>query len=123
MAIVHQPRVAVRLHMLLWHLADRWGRVRPDGIPVSLQLTHAVLADVIAAQRPSVSVALSELAKQDRVRSVKGGWLLSGERPVELLELRTSPMSGSNAAGSGRDASVSSDGVRGGARRSAARSR
>jgi CRP/FNR family cyclic AMP-dependent transcriptional regulator len=26
MATVHQPHVDVRLHMLFWHLADRWGR-------------------------------------------------------------------------------------------------
>ena len=31
MAIVHQPRVETRLHMLFWHLAGRWGRVRNDG--------------------------------------------------------------------------------------------
>ena len=36
MAIVHQARVDVRLHMLLWHLAGRWGWVRSDGIVVSL---------------------------------------------------------------------------------------
>ena len=30
MAIVHHPRVDVRLQMTFWHLADRWGRVR-DG--------------------------------------------------------------------------------------------
>ena len=37
MAIVYQARVDVRLHMLLWHLAYRWGEVRPDGtvLPVA----------------------------------------------------------------------------------------
>src|SRR5437763_11182436 len=28
MAIVHQARIDVRLHMLLWHLSRRWGRVQ-----------------------------------------------------------------------------------------------
>ncbi len=92
MAIVHQPRVGIRLQMLLWHLADRWGRVGPDGIIVPLQITHAVLADLVAARRPSVTVALSELAKQGQVRSIQRGWLLSGEPPVELLELRDPPL-------------------------------
>ena len=37
MAIVHQARVDVRLHMLFWHLAARWGRVGSDGVTVPLQ--------------------------------------------------------------------------------------
>ena len=88
MAIVHQPRVDVRLRMLFWQLADRWGRVRPDGVSVPLHLTHAVLADLVAARRPTVSSALSELADRGLVRSIGAGWLLSGEPPGELLELR-----------------------------------
>ena len=71
MAIVHQPRVDVRLHMLLWQLADRWGRVRSDGVRLPLQLTHAVLADLVAARRPTVTSALSELADQ-RSRTRRG---------------------------------------------------
>src|SRR5258708_6824656 len=31
MAIVHQARVDIRLHMLFWHLAARWGRVGSGG--------------------------------------------------------------------------------------------
>ena len=62
MAIVHQARVDVRLHMLLWHLAARWGRVRSDGTVLRLRLTHAVLADLVAARRPTVTTALSDLA-------------------------------------------------------------
>ncbi len=50
MAIVHQPRVDVRRHMLFWHLADRWRRVRSDGTLVPLRLTHQVLADLPAAR-------------------------------------------------------------------------
>ncbi|MBS1862767.1 MAG: hypothetical protein JSS68_13765 [Actinobacteria bacterium] len=32
MAIVHQPRVEVRLRILLWMLAGRWGRRVPEGL-------------------------------------------------------------------------------------------
>jgi hypothetical protein len=81
MAIVHQARVDVRLHMLLWHLAGRWGRVRSDGIVVPLRLTHTVLADLVAARRPTVTSALSELARQGAVRAIREGWLLSGNAP------------------------------------------
>jgi CRP/FNR family cyclic AMP-dependent transcriptional regulator len=88
MAIVHQPRVDVRLHMLLWQLAGRWGRVRGDGVSLPLHLTHTVLADLVAASRPTVSSALSELAALGLVRTVDAAWLLSGEPPGELLELR-----------------------------------
>ena len=98
MAIVHQARVDVRLHMLLWHLADRWGRVGPDGVIVSLPLTHTVLADLVAARRPTVTSSLSELAKRELVRSIETGWLLLGEPPVELLELRTAPTPSESAS-------------------------
>ena len=84
MAIVHQARVDVRLHMLLWHLAGRWGRVRSDGVLVPLRLTHAILADLVAARRPTVTSALTELGREGLVQSVQEGWLLSGEPPGEL---------------------------------------
>jgi CRP/FNR family transcriptional regulator, cyclic AMP receptor protein len=87
MAIVHQARVDVRLHMLLWHLAARWGRVRSDGTVLKLRLTHAVLADLVAARRPTVTTALSELAKRGVVRTDGETWILSGEAPGELLTL------------------------------------
>ena len=88
MAIVHQARVHVRLHMLLWHLADRWGYVRPEGTILPLRLTHDVLADLVAAQRPTVSSALSQLATNELVRPGREGWLLSGQPPAELLDLQ-----------------------------------
>jgi CRP/FNR family cyclic AMP-dependent transcriptional regulator len=84
MAIVHQARVDVRLHMLLWHLAGRWGRVRSDGVFVPLRLTHAILAELVAARRPTVTSALSELSRSGLVRSVDDGWLLSGDPPGDL---------------------------------------
>jgi CRP/FNR family transcriptional regulator, cyclic AMP receptor protein len=85
MAIVHQARVDVRLHMLLWHLAARWGRVRSDGTALQLRLTHAVLADLVAARRPTVTTALSELTRRGLVRTDGETWLLFGDAPGELL--------------------------------------
>lgn len=87
MAIVHQARVDARLHMLLWHLAARWGRVGSDGITVSLRLTHGVLAELAAARRPTVTSALSQLARLGQVSTADTGWLLHGEPPGELDEL------------------------------------
>ena len=87
MAIVHHARVNVRVHTLLWHLADRWGRVRSEGVLLPLSITHSVLADMVAARRPTVTTSLSELARMELVRPVDGGWLLSGERPGEIEEM------------------------------------
>jgi CRP/FNR family transcriptional regulator, cyclic AMP receptor protein len=87
MAIIHQARVNIRLLMLLWHLADRWGRVRSEGVVLPLNLTHSVLADLVAARRPTVTSSLTELARQERVEPQTRGWLLRGEPPGELLEL------------------------------------
>jgi CRP/FNR family cyclic AMP-dependent transcriptional regulator len=81
MAIVHQARVDVRLHMLFWHLAGRRGRVRSDGVFIPLRLTHAVLSDLVAARRPTVTSALSDLSRRGMVRAVRDGWLLSGDPP------------------------------------------
>jgi CRP/FNR family transcriptional regulator, cyclic AMP receptor protein len=85
MAIVHQARVDIRLHMLLWHLAARWGRVRSDGTVLRLRLTHAVLADLVAARRPTVTTALSELARRGVIRTDGETWVLPGEVPSDLV--------------------------------------
>ncbi len=85
MAIVHQARVDVRLHMLLWHLAARWGRVRSDGTVLRLRLTHTVLADLVAARRPTVTTALSELSKRGLLRTDGETWVLPGEAPSDDL--------------------------------------
>lgn len=90
MAIVHQARVDMRLHMLLWHLAGRWGRVRSEGTVVQLRLTHALLADLVAARRPTVTSALSDLSRRELVRSSGDEWVLLGEPPRELLNLARS---------------------------------
>lgn len=99
LAIIQQARVATRLHMLLWHFADRWGRVRADGVLVPLALTHAVLAELVAARRPTVTTALTELARAKNVRPADPGWLLEGEPPGELLELQTVSPRASGRAG------------------------
>ncbi len=87
MAIVHQARVDVRLNLLFWHLASRWGRVRSDGVVVPLRLTHTILADLVAARRPTVTSALSELSRRGLLRVVDEGWLLFGDPPGDQTGL------------------------------------
>ena len=51
-AIACQPRLEVRLVLFFWHLAARWGRVEPNGIRLTLPLTHRLLGQLVAAERP-----------------------------------------------------------------------
>lgn len=62
-AISSQPRLEVRLVLLLWHLSARWGRVDPGGVRLCLPLTHRLLGELVAAERPSISHALKRLAR------------------------------------------------------------
>jgi CRP/FNR family transcriptional regulator, cyclic AMP receptor protein len=89
MAIVHHPRVDARLQMTFWQLADRWGRADDGQVLLPLRLTHAVLADLIAARRPTVSTALSDLARRRVLCRVENGWLLASEPPEALIEHAT----------------------------------
>jgi CRP/FNR family cyclic AMP-dependent transcriptional regulator len=84
MAIIHQPRIDLRLHMFFWDLADRFGTVRPDGIHIPVRLTHAMLADLVAARRPTVTKALGELTERGLVMWTGEDWMLAGDPPVEL---------------------------------------
>jgi hypothetical protein len=78
-AISQLNRVDRRLLALFWHLAERWGRMTPDGVALPMTLSHRMLGQLIGARRPTVSTALSELAKEGEVqRRDDGTWLLTG---------------------------------------------
>ncbi len=81
MAISQQPRLDRRVWLLFWELADRHGTVHPDGVHLRLRLTHEVISHLVAARRPSVSAALTRLAKRGVLRRDGGEWLLSGPPP------------------------------------------
>jgi CRP/FNR family transcriptional regulator, cyclic AMP receptor protein len=85
LAISHHQRVDDRLLLTLWHLAERWGRVRGDGIVVPLPLSHQRLADLVGAQRQSVTTAMGGLTRRGAVsRRDDGHWVLHGAPPEEL---------------------------------------
>ena len=85
LAIAHHPRVDDRLLLTLWHLAERWGRVTPEGIVVPLPLSHQRLADLVGAHRPSVTTAMGELTRSGAIsRRDEGHWVLHGEPPEQL---------------------------------------
>ena len=85
LAVCHLKRIETRLLVVLWHFADRWGRVRRDGVLVPIRITHQLLAGVVGAQRPSVTTALGQLRRSGAVERLPDGtWLLHGDPPHEL---------------------------------------
>ena len=88
LAVCHIVGVEVRLLIVLWHFADRWGRVTKNGVKLPLPLSHGLLAGIVGARRPTVSTALGVLRDQGLVERTEDGWLMRGEPPVELHELR-----------------------------------
>ena len=79
-AISQLTRVDRRLLSLFWHLAERWGRMTPEGVAIPLALSHRMLGQLIGARRPTVSTAVGELAARgELVRRGDGSWLLKGE--------------------------------------------
>ena len=86
-AISAQPRLEVRLALILWHLAARWGRVEPGGIRLSLPLTHQLLGRLIGAERPSVSHALARLAHAGLVTGHGDDWHLHGSVDEHLASM------------------------------------
>jgi CRP/FNR family cyclic AMP-dependent transcriptional regulator len=89
LAIAHHQRVDDRLLLTLWHLAERWGRVHTDGIVVPLPLGHQRLADLVGAQRQSVTSALGGLTRDGSIsRRDDGNWVLHGNPPADLRHHR-----------------------------------
>ena len=105
-AITSQPRLEIRLVLLLWHLATRWGRVEPSGIRLSMPLTHRLLGQLVSAERPSVTHALKRLADAGLVTGTAGDWHLHGSLAGHLHELidRAPPLRPGGAAGHGSSA-------------------
>jgi CRP/FNR family transcriptional regulator, cyclic AMP receptor protein len=89
LAVCHIVGVETRLLIVLWHFADRWGRVASAGVKLPLPLSHGLLAGIVGARRPTVSTALGGLREQGLVERTEGGWVLYGEPPFELHELRS----------------------------------
>jgi hypothetical protein len=92
-AIAAQPRLEVRLVLLMWHLATRWGKVEPGGLRLPLPLTHQLLGHLISAERPSVSHALSRLAKAGLVMGHGAEWHLYGSVEDHLATMIEAPVS------------------------------
>ncbi len=92
-AVTHLPRAYARLLILFWLLAERFGRVTADGVRVTLPLTHEVLAMLVGAHRPTVTIALQRLTRAGLLtRERPDRWLLTNHaierlRHPESIEL------------------------------------
>lgn len=75
------PRLEARILLTLWHLADRWGHVSPEGVVLDLpKLTHEMIASMVAARRPSVTTGIRHLRDLGLVEvQSRGRWLLRGD--------------------------------------------
>ena len=79
-AISQLPRVELRLRALMWHLAERWGRIASTGVVVPIEVTHGALGRLVGARRPTVSLALAELTREGAMlRRDDGSWLLRAD--------------------------------------------
>lgn len=91
LAVSHLPRVQLRVLVLFWLFADRWGRRRGTEVAVPVPLTHANIARLIGAQRPTVTSAIHQLIQAGRIAPAGNGrWLLNGEPPEAIRSLSTS---------------------------------
>jgi CRP/FNR family cyclic AMP-dependent transcriptional regulator len=93
LAISQMPNLKSRLQVMLWHLADRFGRVDRDGVFVPLSLSREVLAELVGARREPVSRRLKELAESGAVVRDRRGWRLCGAPPAELSAIDNGPAS------------------------------
>lgn len=94
LAIGQLVGVDIRLLVLLWHLAERWGEHdgegARDGCVVPVHLTHQLVASLISAQRPTVTSALASLTERGAIsRRPDGLIVLHGEPPTEFRHLRS----------------------------------
>ena len=96
MAIVHHFRLERRLVLLLWHLAERWGKVAPGGVILDLPITQELLADLCGAHRPSVTVALRGLQERAAVTRSGHAWILHGDAPAKFEDLLSAPVESSS---------------------------
>jgi CRP-like cAMP-binding protein len=96
--IASQRRLETRLHMLFWHLADRFGLMQGEWVQIPVPLTHGLLADLVGARRPSVSTVVSRLQSRELLLQEENGWRISGTVPPEYAALHQASRTESSAA-------------------------
>lgn len=81
-AIANTVGVEERLLLSLWQLTELWGHKAREGAVLPFRLSHQTLADLVGAQRPTVTLALRNLAQRGQLRrGASGQWILVGDPP------------------------------------------
>jgi CRP-like cAMP-binding protein len=89
--VASQPRVDDRLLMLMWHTADRFGRMTAEGLVVPLALTHEAFGHLVGARRPTVSIAMKSLCDRGELsRRADKSWIVAP--PPEDAQLTGGPL-------------------------------
>jgi len=97
-AVTHLPRVYARLLILFWLLAERWGNVSADGVYITLPLTHEILAMLVGAHRPPVTIGLQRLSRAGLLtRASSDRWLLTNLAIQRLSEPQSLVLIDANA--------------------------
>jgi hypothetical protein len=82
----HLPRAEDRLLLILCILADRCGRVTPDGTVLPLSLSHELLGRLAAARRPTITLALRTLESTECVHRGPNGYLTLGSAAHQRVQ-------------------------------------
>jgi CRP/FNR family cyclic AMP-dependent transcriptional regulator len=92
LTISQLSRINARIAYFFWHLAERWGHTTREGIVIPLPLTHEQIAELIGAERPSVSLALQRLRDQGFVeRMADESWRVPLDLPQRLESFLRNP--------------------------------
>lgn len=83
LAIIGEPRLSVRLHTLLWQLAERFGETQGEGVLLRVPLCHTLLSWLAGARRPAMSRAINELERAGRLAHCPDGTWWLGPQQLE----------------------------------------
>jgi CRP-like cAMP-binding protein len=91
-AISETQGIEARVRMLLWFLAERWGKVGSSGVALDLPLPHETIGEVIGACRSSVTAAVNDLVRMGELHHPRRRiWILLGAPPgIESPDLEAS---------------------------------
>jgi len=93
--ILSHSRVDERLELMLWRLAEQFGAMTREGLQVRLPFTHLQLAEMIAARRSTVTLAVTRLIAEDRLRRPgRNEWLLPHHELTRLSPQALRPQTG-----------------------------
>jgi CRP/FNR family transcriptional regulator, cyclic AMP receptor protein len=80
--IASSPLIEERLLLIFALFGERWGKATAEGVMIRLPLSHANLAVLCGARRPSVTLALQALQRDGVLTCrAKGTWLIRRDRP------------------------------------------